>query len=114
MSKELPKELRQELSGYKASGREYSARDLVLAYMANAAEPVTTNELLIYVYAIKKQVVKRTYLYQMMYKLRKAGFITDSVYMKRRTKTGRANNENVFGITAEGRAEARPYVEVRS
>ena len=100
---ELPEEVRKELAFYKGEGAEYSARDLVISYMAHDGGHVTSNDLITYVWRVKKTVVKRTYLYQMLYTLRKAGIIKNA--------GGRRDGLKTFQITHEGRQSARPFVK---
>ncbi len=102
MKHELPEELRKELAYYKGPGAALSGRDLVLSYMANAKRGCTTNELLTYVWSVNRTVMKRTYFYQMVYKLRVAGLIITSEELTDGVKT--------FEITEAGRAEAQPFV----
>lgn len=99
----LPKRLLNELPQYAGEAPKYTAKELVLALLANSEERVTTKAMMIYVYEVNKTVMKRTYLYQMLYKLRKAGLAT-SIRLP-----GGASG---FSITEEGRLLARPYIEV--
>jgi DNA-binding PadR family transcriptional regulator len=99
---ELPEELRQELAYYKGPGESYSGRDLVLARLAHAKGPVTTNDLITYVWQVNGTVIKRTYLYQMLYKLRKNGL----------AKVGEPlRGVKRFQATPLGEREAKPYVK---
>ena len=103
-SQELPEEVRKELAFYKGEGAEYSARDLVISYMAHDGGHVTSNDLITYVWRVKQVVIKRTYLYQMLYTLRKAGIIEPA--------GGRRDGLKTFQITPEGVQSARPFLKV--
>ena len=98
---ELPEELRKELAYCGAS--KYTARDCALAYLASAGDRVTTNDMLIYVYKVTGHVVKRSYLYQMLYRMRKLGLIEHSKPL--------ANGHKTFRITPDGALVARPYID---
>ena len=109
--KQLPKELLNELPQYPGQTTEYTSKELVLAKLAASPEPVTTSELMIYVYHASRVVMKRTYLYQMLYRLRKAGFVNNGEL--REMAVGDKYRAKTFTITEEGRLMARPYVEVK-
>lgn len=108
--KDLPKALLKELPSYTHDRVKYTAKDLILALLANSKEPVNTRDMLIYVYQVNKTVMKRTYLYQMLYRLRKAGLISEGV--QNELQVGDSHASKGFTITEEGRLMARPYVEV--
>ena len=95
----LPKELLKELPQYPGNTTDYTAKDLVLAKLAASSEPVTTSELMIYVY-------------QMLYRLRKAGFVNEGTLQE--MEVGDTYRAKTFTITEEGRLVARPYVEVKA
>jgi len=98
----LPKELLRELPFHKRGESSYSSRDLVLTYLANADHACTSSELMVYVYAVNKVVMKRSYLYQLLYRLRKAGHVL--------SENGPGSTK-VFRVTSEGLAAARPYLQ---
>ena len=106
MKQELPKELLKELAYYDGPGKEYSARDLVISYMANAGRGVSTNELITYVWRVSNKVIKRTYLYQMLYKLRKALIIVNGAPRL-------PDNVKTFKITSMGAEQAKPFIKVK-
>ena len=112
----LPKALLAELPEYSNERRKYNAKELVLALMANFHPGgVSTKDMMIYVYKVNKTIMKRNYLYQMLYRLRKAGLIGAGVAQTARTSAnGSRLNEGVkdFYITEEGRQVARPYIPV--
>lgn len=101
MKQQLPDELLEQLA-YTKEESNYSGRDLVLAYLAHKNHAVTTNELITYVWQVKGQIIKRTYLYQMLYQLRKAELVEVGEPLK---------GVKRFQITTCGRQEARPYVK---
>ena len=112
----LPKALLKELPEYANERRKYNAKELVLALMANFHPAgVTTKDMMVYVYRANKTVMKRNYLYQMLYRLRKAGLVGEGVPQTPRTSSnGSRLNEGTkyFHITEEGRQVARPYIPV--
>ena len=108
---ELPKALLKELPQYPGNTTDYNSKELVMAYLANATEPATTSDLLIYVYKAGRVVMKRTYLYQMLYRLRKAGLVNNGELKE--MEVGDNFRAKTFTITEEGRLIARPYVEVK-
>lgn len=112
----LPKALLKELPEYSNERRKYNAKELVLALLANHHPTgVTTKDMMIYVYKVNKTVMKRNYLYQMLYRLRKAGFVADAYHQSPiTTSTGNRLNAGVkvFNITEEGLLVARPYIPV--
>lgn len=106
----LPKALLKELPQYANERAKYTAKEAVLALLANATEPVSTKDMMIYVYRLNKTVTKRTYLYQMLYRLRKTGLVAEGI--KNEMQVGDTSATKGFVITEEGRMQARPYVEV--
>ena len=112
----LPKALLEELPEYSNERRKYNAKELVLALMANFHPAgVTTKDMMIYVYRANKTVMKRNYLYQMLYRLRKAGLVGAGTPMTTRPQSAHSRmNEGTkyFHITEEGRLVARPYIPV--
>ena len=113
--KQLPKALLKELPQYNNTRAKYTGKELVLALLANSTSPVTTEDMLIYAYRANKTIIKRTYLYQMLYRLRVAGFVADGEFQSPLISSNgsRLNaGTKCFVITEEGRQVARPYVEV--
>ena len=112
----IPKALLKELPEYANERRKYNAKELVLALMANAHPAgVTSKDMMIYVYNVNKTVMKRNYLYQMLYRMRRAGHVGESVTQSPLTSAnGSRLNEGTkyFHITEEGRQAARPYIPV--
>jgi predicted transcriptional regulator len=104
----LPKALLKELPEYSDERKKYNAKELVLALLANNTEGVTTKDMMIYVWEINKTIVKRTYLYQMLYRLRSLGLIHKAEF--RLVDNG--PDVKTYCITEEGRQMARPYIEV--
>jgi len=102
-TQELPDALLKELPG--GTGHGYSARDLIMAYMANKGDPCSTRELMVYVYKASGVVMKRTYFYQLMYKLRKADIVGQGELT--------SGSEKTWSITLFGDGEARPYLPVK-
>ena len=110
----LPKALLKELPEYSDERKKYNAKELVLALLARNTKGVTTKDMMIYIYEVNKIIVKRTYLYQMLYRLRKQGLIHTEFQTPRSSANGSRLNEGTkqYGITEEGRLMARPYIEV--
>lgn len=112
----LPKALLKELPEYSDERRKYNAKELVLALLANSHPAgVSTKDMMIYVYKVNKVIMKRNYLYQMLYRLRKAGHVSEGVAQSPLTSANgsRLNaGTKYFRITEEGRQVARPYLAV--
>jgi len=112
----LPAALLKELPQYPEDRKKYNAKELVLAMLANATVGVTTKDMMIYVWQVNKIVMKRTYLYQMLYRLRREGLINTTRQSSITSGNGSRVNEGTkyYAITDEGRSMARPYIEVTS
>jgi len=98
----LPQELQQELGGVKTDDRKYTAKDLVLTYIAQKGE-ANANDLLIYLWSVTGKVTKRPYLYHILTSLRQGGFIY--------TENSSIPNKATNCITLTGLDAARPYKE---
>ena len=110
--KPLPKALLKELPQYNNTRAKYTGKELVLALLANSTSPVTTEDMLIYAYRANKTIIKRTYLYQMLYRLRVAGFVAEGT--RNEMQVGDTSATKGFTITEEGKLVARPYIEVEN
>lgn len=101
---DLPQELLDELGGQLSDERKYTAHDHVLAYIADAIDGAGANEILVYLYyAQDRKVTKRSYLYSVLSRLRKADLIMTS-------GMSNAHGKALNFATDKGIACARPVI----
>lgn len=105
-----PEELKKQLGKrkYPDPEREYTAHDLVLAYIAhhttcNKPDGVAASDLTVYLWEKTGKVTSRGYVYRILTTLRQRGHITTT----NSHKPGMARNFS----TALGRTTARPHKE---
>lgn len=100
---DIPQELVDELGGQLRDDRKYTAHDHVLAKINASPDGATVNDIVTYLYYAQGQTVtKRGYIYHVLSRLRKQGFI--------RTENMSVPGEARNFATQLGHDHARPVV----
>lgn len=98
----LPPELTDNLRTITLRSKDYNIHQLVLAFIGHYGR-ATGDDLMIYVYQVRRKILSRGYLHQVIHRLRRDGLIAGT--------EGNAPNNIFYTLTEKGEDAAPAYVE---